>query len=217
VSGEQPAAERVRAVLAASYGNEWSNARLDELLVEAGGKPGDLAGWLADVFFKDHCKVFSNRPFVWHVWDGRRDGFSALVNYHKLDRPTLERLTYRTLGWWIDRQRADAAAGTAGAEARLAAATALQGKLKLILAGEPPYDIYVRWKTLAEQPLGWDPDLDDGVRLNIRPFVEAGVLRSRFTIHWKKDRGANADGTERHNDLHFTTIQKNDARGTRNS
>jgi hypothetical protein len=217
VSGEQPAAERVRSVLAASYGDQWSNARLDELLIEAGGKPGDLAGWLADVFFKNHCKVFSNRPFIWHVWDGRRDGFSALVNYHKLDRPTLEKLTYRTLGWWIDRQRADAAAGEAGAEARLAAATTLQEKLKLILAGEPPFDIYVRWKALAEQPVGWDPDLDDGVRLNIRPFAEAGVLRSKFTVHWKKDRGTNPDGTERHNDLHLTTIQKNNARGAHKS
>ncbi|QOD04370.1 DNA methyltransferase [Pseudarthrobacter sp. BIM B-2242] len=213
VSGEQSAAERVRSVLAASHGGQWSNARLDELLVEAGGKPGDLAGWLADVFFKDHCKVFSNRPFIWHVWDGRRDGFSALVNYHKLDRTTLEKLTYRSLGWWIDRQRADAAAGAAGAEARLVAAMTLQEKLKLILAGEPPYDIYVRWKSLAEQPVGWDPDLNDGVRLNIRPFVEAGVLRSKFTVHWKKDRGTNPDGTERHNDLHLTNEEKRKARG----
>jgi hypothetical protein len=83
----------------------------------------------------------------------------------------------------------------------------------LILEGEPPYDIYVRWKSLAEQPIGWDPDLDDGVRLNIRPFVEAGVLRSKFTIHWKKDRGTNPDGTERHNDRHHTNTQKRNARG----
>jgi hypothetical protein len=213
VAGEQPAAERVRAVLAASYGDAWSSSKLDELLVDAGGTPGDLAGWLANVFFKDHCKVFGNRPFVWHVRDGLKDGFSALVNYHKLDKATLERLTYRTLGWWIDRQKAEVEANVAGAESRLVAAVNLQKKLQLILAGEPPYDIYVRWKSLAEQPIGWDPDLDDGVRLNIRPFVEAGVLRSRFTIHWKKDRGTNPDGSERHNDLHYTTARKQHARG----
>ena len=29
--------------------------------------------------------MFHQRPFVWHIWDGRkRDGFHALVNYHKL-------------------------------------------------------------------------------------------------------------------------------------
>lgn len=214
-AGEQAAAERVRAVLAASYGDGWSSSVLDELLVAAGGKAGDLEGWLRDTFFKHHCKVFANRPFVWHIWDGRKDGFSALVNYHRLDKAGLSKLTYTTLGWWIERQRADVEAGVAGAEPRLAAAAELQRKLALILEGEPPFDIYVRWKSLAEQPLGWDPDLDDGVRLNIRPFVTAGVLRHKFTIHWKKDRGTNPDGSERHNDLHHTLGDKHRARGTK--
>ena len=88
----------------------------------------------------------------------------------------------------------------------------MQDKLKLILEGEPPYDIYVRWKSLAEQPIGWDPDLNDGVRVNIRPFVTAGVMRSKFTIHWNKDRGKNPDGSERLNDLHCTVAQKLEAR-----
>jgi hypothetical protein len=213
VAGEQAAAERVRAVLAASFGAELSTARLDAMLEDGGGRAGDLAGWLANGFFKCHCNIFGNRPFVWHVWDGLRDGFSALVNYHRLDRATLEKLTYRTLGWWIDRQRADADSGVLGADTRLGAAQALQAKLQLILEGEPPYDIYVRWKTLSDQPIGWDPDLDDGVRANIRPFVEAGVLRSKFTIHWKKDRGANSDGSDRHNDLHYSVAEKRKARG----
>ena len=177
------------------------------------GSQEDLAGWLRDEFFKEHCQVFRNRPFVWHVWDGRKDGFSALVNYHRLDRPMLEKLTYTTLGWWIDRQKADARVGVRGADARLAAAQDLQRKLELILEGEPPYDIYVRWKALAEQPIGWDPDLDDGVRLNVRPFVEAGVLRSKFNVHWKKDRGKNPDGTERHNDLHYSARREARRRG----
>jgi hypothetical protein len=215
VAGEQSAAERVRAALSASYGKDWSTSRLDELLVAVGGEAGDLAGWLRDGFFKDHCRLFSNRPFVWHVWDGRRDGFSALLNYHRLDGPTLQKLTYTYLGWWIDRQRTDAGAGVAGAEARLAAALELQRKLALIAEGAPPYDIYVRWKALAEQPLGWEPDLDDGVRLNVRPFVEAGVLRAKFNVHWKKDRGANPDGSERHNDLHLTLAEKRVARARR--
>ena len=212
VSGEQGAGERVRSLLATSYGADWSNTRMDELLIAAGGKPGDLDGWLRDSFFKHHTKVFQNRPFVWHIWDGRADGFSALINYHRLNRQILEKLTYTTLGWWIDRQRADARAELAGAAARLAAAEALRAKLVLILEGEPPYDIYVRWKSLAEQPIGWEPDLDDGVRMNIRPFVEAKILRSSFTINWKKDRGTNPDGSERYNDLHNTREEKQQAR-----
>ena len=50
------------------------------------------------------------------------------------------------------------------------------------------------------------------MRLNIRPFVEAGVLRSPFNIHWRKDRGKNPDGTERLNDVHLTLAEKIEAR-----
>lgn len=214
VSGEASAADRLRALLASAYAGDWSLGKLDELLVAAGGKQGDLEGWLRDVFFKHHTKVFQNRPFIWHVWDGRADGFSALINYHRLDRQTLQKLTYTTLGWWIQKQSDDAANGVAGAAARLGAAQQLREKLVLILEGEPPYDLYVRWKSLVEQPIGWDPDLDDGVRLNIRPFVQAGILRSKFTINWNKDRGTNPDGTTRENDIHLTIAAKHTARGT---
>ena len=47
----------------------------------------------------------------------------------------------------------------------------------------------MRWKPIEKQPIGWEPDLNDGVRLNIRPFVEAGVLRKNPKINWNKDRG----------------------------
>jgi hypothetical protein len=212
VRGESPAADRVGSLLADAYGDEWSPGFIPGLLEQAGSKKKTLAEWLRDDFFKHHCKVFSNRPFVWHLWDGRKDGFGALVNYHRLDRAGLEKLTYTYLGDWIERQRADGVDGVAGADLRLAAALDLQGKLEAILEGEPPFDIYVRWKSLAEQPIGWDPDLDDGVRLNIRPFVEAGVLRSKVNVHWKRDRGRNPDGSERHNDLHHTNTEKRQAR-----
>lgn len=218
VAGEAPAADRVVELLARAYGDRWDPSLVGRLLEQAGSKKS-LAEWLRAEFFKHHCKVFANRPFIWHIWDGRADGFSALVNYHRLDRSNLEKLTYTYLGQdWIERQKADAADGVAGADLRLAAAEELRGKLEAILEGEPPLDIYVRWKPLAQQPIGWDPDLDDGVRLNVRPFVTAGVLRSKFNVHWKKDRGKNPDGSERHNDLHYTNADKTTARqeaGTR--
>jgi hypothetical protein len=72
--------------------------------------------------------------------------------------------------------------------------------------------VFVRWKALCEQPIGWHPDLDDGVRLNIRPFVTAGVLRSKVNVHWKKDRGTNPDGSERINDLHPSLDERREAR-----
>ena len=213
VAGEAPAADRVQQLLAAAFGGTWSFMRVRELLEQAGSKKTNLADWLRDEFFKQHCALFGNRPFVWHIWDGQRDGFSALVNYHRLDRKLLEKLTYGYLGQdWVERLRDGVRDEVAGDEARLSAALNLQRRLEAILDGEKPYDIYVRWKERHEQPIGWEPDLNDGVRLNIRPFVEAGVLRAPFNIHWRKDRGKNPDGTERHNDIHLTLAEKTDAR-----
>ena len=212
VAGEQPAAEQLRALLAAAYGEDWSPARQEELLAAVGFSGKTLDVWLRDGFFAQHCKLFQNHPSLWHIWDGRKDGFSALVNYHKLDAALLDKLIYTYLGAWIRLQRGKRDAGESGAEGRLVAALELQKKLEAIRDGEPPYDIYVRWKPLHKQPIGWNPDLNDGVRLNIRPFVTAGVLRRKFTIHWKKDRGKNPDGSERINDLHFTIAEKLAAR-----
>lgn len=224
VAGERPAAERLRALLAeawkdapgtqagAGYGAGWSPAVLDRLLQEAGSPGKDLAAWLSADYFRQHARLFHNRPFVWHVTDGRPGGFSALVNYHRLDERLLGRLTYTYLGDWIEGQRTASENGETGADLRLAAATELQRKLIAIIEGQPPYDLYIRWKKKSEQPIGWNPDTNDGVRLNIRPFIEAGVLRSKFTINWKKDRGKNPDGTERHNDLHLTREEKEEAR-----
>ena len=74
----------------------------------------------------------------------------------------------------------------------------------------------MRWKPLEEQPIGWEPDLNDGVRLNIRPFVEADVLRKKLKIKWGTDRGKNPPGAPwgeiRDNDLHLTLERKREAR-----
>jgi hypothetical protein len=107
----------------------------------------------------------------------------------------LQTLVHTYLGDWITQQRRTVEAGGAQAgEAtlKLAKAEALKTQLEAILEGEAPYDIFVRWKPLHQQPVGWDPDLNDGVRMNIRPFVEAGVLRlprNKLGIKWEADRG----------------------------
>lgn len=212
VAGQDPASERLRRVLSEAYGEDWTAERQAQLLREVGFGTKDLTAWLRDGFFEQHCKLFHQRPFIWHIWDGRRDGFSTLVNYHKLDAANLDKLIYTYLGEWIRTQRAAEESSTPGASARLVAALELQRKLEAIRDGEPPYDIYVRWKYLHEQPMGWSPDLNDGVRLNIRPFVTAGVLRSRVSVSWKKDRGRDPDGSERVNDKNLTVAEKRAAR-----
>jgi hypothetical protein len=118
VRGEASAADRLLNLLAAA----WESGRsfqlrqkpdqdgpatfhdwLNRLLKEAGFEGKTLETWLRDGFFAQHCELFQQRPFVWHIWDGLRDGFAALVNYHRLDRKNLETLIYTYLGDWISR------------------------------------------------------------------------------------------------------------------
>ena len=230
VRGEQSAETRLRAILAKAFGKDWSASREAQLLEDVGCDGMPLAQWLRDKFFEQHVICFQKRPFVWHIWDGHKEGFSALVNYHLLTREKLNTLINLYLGDWITQQKRAVDAGNGDAVLKLAKAEALKEKLECILAGEPPYDIFVRWKPLNQQPLGWEPDINDGVRMNIRPFVHAEVLRiprAKLGIKWEADRGKDVvsapwyklgptydepEGT-RINDHHTTLAEKAAARG----
>jgi hypothetical protein len=229
VRGEAPAHDRLLKLLIATWETvqpgSWKRAVLDKLLADTDCAGKGLDVWLREKFFEQHAKRFHHRPFIWHVWDGLKDGFAALVNYHQLDHKKLERLIHTYLGDWIRQQEAGVRSGVDGAQTRLAAAQDLKRRLELILEGEPPYDIFVRWKKLSEQPIGWNPDLNDGVRLNIRPFMTAEVLRHnkkpKLNITWDKDRGKDVESApwfkvfkgDRINDHHLTVAEKKKARG----
>ncbi len=228
VRGEPAAHDRLLKLLIAAWetvqGGSWKPAVLDKLLAEADCAGKGLDVWLRDKFFEQHAKRSQHRPFIWHVWDGQKDGFAALVNYHRLDAKNLERLIHTYLGRWISDQEDGVRNGVDGAPTRLAASLELKRRLELILEGEKPYDIFVRWKPPAEQPIGWNPDLNDGVRLNIRPFMTAEVLRynkkPKLNITWDKDRGKDVESApwfktfegERINDHHLTLAEKRAAR-----
>ncbi len=230
VRGEAPAHDRLLNLLIAAWETvqpgSWKPAVLDKLLADADCAGKGLDIWLREKFFEQHVKRFHHRPFIWHVWDGLKDGFAALVNYHQLDHKKLERLIHTYLGDWIRQQEAGVRDGIDGAQQRLAAAQHLKRRLELILEGEPPYDIFVRWKEVFEQPIGWNPDLNDGVRLNIRPFMTAEVLRHnkkpKLNITWDKDRGKDVEsapwfktfGGDRINDHHLTRAEKLSAKGS---
>ena len=216
VNTETAGADRLRDYLQEIFADEWNTHTQQQLFDKEGAKATNMETWLRDEFFVQHCKLFKNRPFIWHIWDGRKDGFSALVNYHQLNKDNLSKLIYTYLNDWIRMCEAKKKDGESGAEGLLSAALQLKQKLELILEGEAPYDIFVRWKPLEQQPIGWEPDLNDGVRLNIRPFVEAGVLRKKFNVKWGTDRGKNPPGSPwgevRDNDKHLSLEEKRAAR-----
>jgi hypothetical protein len=223
VAGEKSLADRLRAYLADAFGTDWSDAlerrliaEADEVLDKKVARDGSLEAWVRDRAFSQHCALFEQRPFLWHISDGLKDGFSVFVHYHRFDQANLRKLTYTLLGDWLARAKAE------GNSLRYEKGRELQQTLEKILEGEKPYDIFVRWKSLSQQPLGWDPDLDDGVRQNIRPFIKAGVLTHKLDKILKdKDRGKDVTSApwfdvfngERRNDHYTTLAEKRAARG----
>ena len=218
VLGERPLADRLRTYCAAAWGDGWTQGSEVALIRAACERCKDrpprqftLESWLRIHAARQHAKLFHDRPFLWWIGDGRPDGFTAVAHYHRLDRSNVERLAYTMLGDWITRMADDP---------RAERGQVLQQKLARILEGEAPYDIFVRWKPLERQPFGWDPDLDDGVRLNIRPFVEAGVLAHVPNVRYGIDRGKDVASApwyhhfkgERRNDHHMTLAEKRAAR-----
>ena len=220
VNGELTASDRLRNYLQAVFETQWDNQIISSLLQKEGAKKTNLDDWLREEFFVQHCKLFKNRPFIWHISDGRKDGFSALVNYHKLTKENLQILIFTYLGDWIRQCEAKKKSGESGAEGLLSAALKLKEKLEAVLIGEKPLDIFVRWKSIEEHPIGWNPDLNDGVRLNIRPFILEGVLKKKPNIKWGIDRGKNPAGSPwgeiRDNSKHLTLAEKKNTKDKKN-
>lgn len=217
--GERGLADRLRAWCAAAWGKAWTADTEAALITAACERANDrlprsltLDAWLRTHAARQHAKLFHDRPFLWWITDGRADGFMAVVHYHRLTRDALSRLAFHVLGDHLARL---------GEDPRAEAARILQKKLEQIIEGEAPLDIFVRWKPAHEQPLGWDPDLNDGVRLNIRPFIEADVLAHVPNgVHYRTDRGKDVPSApwygvfkgERRNDHHTTLAEKRAAR-----
>jgi hypothetical protein len=97
----------------------------------------------------------------------------------------------------------------------------LQAAFALIPQGDPPHDIFIRCTPRHAQPVGWDPDLDDRVRLSIRPFIEAGVLAYELNAKYGTARGKDVSSVpwfhrfngQRRNDHHTALEEKLAARG----
>lgn len=212
INSEPSACERVRDYLKLIFKENWQLDTVSSLLDLECSKSKNLEDYLRNDFFTFHCKIFQHRPFIWQIWDGHENGFSVLINYHKFTKENLQKLIYTYLSNWILLCEENVKNNITEGKSKLLAANNLKKKLEMILTGEKPYDIFVRWKDLKQQAIGWEPDLNDGVKLNLRPFVLAGVLRKNPVHKWGVDRGKNQAnsywGEKRDNSLHLTINQK---------
>jgi hypothetical protein len=190
VCADQPTAgERVRQRLERQFGEQGAAQSLREFRQWVGR---DLDAWLRRDFFKRHVQQFKQRPIAWHFVSPERH-FEAFVLYHRLSRATLATLRTVYAGGLVERLRAEqerARQANAGAEvSRLQLAIEdveeFRARLEAIERGdELKYRIRCRWKgeEATGRPGPYAPDIDDGVKVNIRPFQEAGLLAMREVI-----------------------------------
>lgn len=202
VNGEPRLVERVRHELTTLFPGRDANQVEVEIVnelkrtVKGYRKCASLDEWLDNAYFEYHCGLYKNRPIFWHIASAQGSApsaFGALVHYHRFDKNRMAKLRSSYLRDAIEEFRREAGlADKAGRsdervewQARVEEAQALDKKLQLIQeghlegaeGGERDYRILTPWKAPHQRPKGWDPDLDDGVKVNIEPLEKAGVLR----------------------------------------
>jgi hypothetical protein len=203
VNGEPRLVDRVRQELAGFFPGRDANQVEVEIVnelketVKGYRKCQSLDEWLDNTFFEYHCALYKSRPIFWHIASMQgtsRFAFGVLVHYHRFDKNRMAKLRSTYLRDAIEEFRREAAfADKAGRtddrlewQAKVEEAQALDQKLRWIQEGQHDgpegsdhdYRILTPWKSPSERPQGWDPDLDDGVKVNIEPFEKAGVLRA---------------------------------------
>jgi len=202
VTREWDLTDRVRAQLAALFPERDENQLMVEIANElkrgAKGyrKCASIDDWLANVFFEYHASLYKDRPIFWHIASSQAlapAAFGAFVHYHRFDKNRMAKLRASYLRDTIEELRREAGlADKAGRpddrlelQAKVEEAQALDMKLRQLQeghhegpeGGDRDFRILASWKESSARPQGWNPDIDDGVKVNIAPFERAGVLR----------------------------------------
>jgi len=202
-TGEVRLADRVREELGRLFpGRDESQLEVEvanelKRTVKGYRKCANLDDWLANAFFEYHASLYKSRPIFWHIASSQGTAsfaFGALVHYHRFDKNRMAKLRASYVRDTIEELRRDAGlADKAGRaddrvelQAKVEEAQALDKKLQQIQeghhegpeGGDRDFRILTPWKESGARPRGWNPDLDDGVKVNIAPLDRAGVLRS---------------------------------------
>ncbi|MCK4306492.1 MAG: hypothetical protein KAY24_19780, partial [Candidatus Eisenbacteria sp.] len=196
-TGEETLADRLRRYLDDEYGSDRGPEVEKEITMALGWKAGQQWGsqkamsldhWLKREFFKRHVSQFKKRPIAWHL-TSEKGTFQTIVYYHKFDKNRLQLLRSRYVRQMLDELQRELGAtrGESMNREALARVEELENKiedvrrfderLQLLLEGrERDARIWCPWKSEGEQPQGWDPDINDGVRVNIAPIQRLELL-----------------------------------------
>ena len=202
VAQESPLLERVRAKLASFYPEQDPHTLEIEIVneikkrVKGYARSESLQEWLTDRCFDFHCVLYQQRPILWQLassQDAADPAFSVVVAYHRFDHDLLAKLRSVHVRDRMTTLRREAAqAGKDNREddrlqllAALEEVEAFDKKLAKLQEGHhtgpecgaADYRILTPWKKPQDRPKGWQPDIDDGVKVNIAPLARTGLLR----------------------------------------
>jgi len=202
VAQERPMLDRLREELHRSFPKQDPSALETEVVNELKKKvkgcrrAETLIEWLNDAFFEIHANLYQQRPLLWHLASSQTrsvPAFSVVVHAHKFDGDALAKLRSVHIRdrLAILRREAGQARQDNREEDRLEFLAAIEeveafdAKLKLLQegahtgpeGGDRDYRILTPWKSESERPQGWNPDLDDGIKVNIAPLARTGLLR----------------------------------------
>ncbi len=156
----------------------WGEAGAQAIIAAVGG---DLARYLERTFWRDHLQTYRHRPIYWLLQSPRRT-LTVYLYHEKVTRDTLfvvktEVLepTRRLLQARLQEQEALAAAATGRARQRARKeAEALQAALNDLAAFAEALE-----RVLQRD---YEPDLDDGVLINLAPLYELVPWPRRKTV-----------------------------------
>lgn len=134
---------------------------------DAGKELGrSVESWLDGPFIQWHTKLYKKRPILWQL-TSPNNSFAVLLYYHKLDKDILPKIRNVYLRAFRDslRRQLDAA--------RQANNNKIIDQLETTLDDLAQMDE----KLQAVIESGYNPAIDDGVKANILPLQEAGLLR----------------------------------------
>lgn len=130
-----------------------------------------IRDYLANDFFKDHCKKYQNRPIYWQFDSGKNGGFRALMYLHRYDQNTIPtaRLSYLHDIQWKYEQEKERLEKYIENSTIASERTKAQKQLDLInkqILECKAYDEVLNHASNMNITL----DLDDGVKVNYQKF-----------------------------------------------
>ncbi len=172
------------------YGDTYYRENLD-FIADALGRKADegaeeaINRYLNDDFYKDHLKIYQNRPIYWMFSSGKQGAFKCLVYLHRYNKNTLAKINAkyflpRTAMFKTEKERLTDQLSRVD----IAQKKKIENRIKQIEASEEELQIYGQvLDHMANQYI--DIDLDDGVKVNYVKFQGISIQVNGATI--KKD------------------------------